>query len=210
MNAQSYDSYLQSVKTEMECYKAEYRVAENKDSILAVAGLYLEEQIGDSIFSYWEGTPWDFSGHTNKPQTGVIACGYYVSTTLKHMGLNLNRYRMAQQSALSEVKTLDQDYTYFEGDYHEFLSFAKDSVDEGLYIVGLTSHVGYLLVEKEQSYFIHSNYVEPFGVAKEKIEESEALSFSQDFVLGKISRNKELIKKWLFNEEFEIVYDKSN
>ncbi len=58
----------------------------------------------DSIFPAWYDTPWDFNGISNVPGEGEIACGYFVSTTLKHAGFNLNRYKLAQQGA-NEIAT---------------------------------------------------------------------------------------------------------
>ena len=52
----------------------------------------------DSIFPYWYGTEWDFNGITESPRKGEIACGYFVSTTLKHMGIRLNRYKNLTKS----------------------------------------------------------------------------------------------------------------
>jgi hypothetical protein len=49
---------------------------------------------------------WDYNGYTNTPKNGVIACGYFVSTTLKHFGFNLNRYDVAKKYSSSIVKTL--------------------------------------------------------------------------------------------------------
>ncbi|MEO1627640.1 MAG: hypothetical protein AAFV25_20985, partial [Bacteroidota bacterium] len=60
----------------------------------------------NKIIPFWEGTKWSFEGHTSKPKSGHIACGYFVSTTLRDAGLRLNRYRLAQQSPLNEAKSL--------------------------------------------------------------------------------------------------------
>ena len=70
---------------------------------------YFEEQLLNGIIPYWYGTAWSFEGHTNVPNQGEIACGYFVSTTLVHMGLDINRYRMAQKSPIDEAKYLDKD-----------------------------------------------------------------------------------------------------
>src|SRR5688572_11801089 len=51
---------------------------------------YLETCLRDSMFEYWYGTRWGFYGTTPKPRQGKIACGYFVTTTLKHLGLNIN------------------------------------------------------------------------------------------------------------------------
>ena len=58
------------------------------------------------IIPYWENTTWSFEGHTSKPTVGEIACGYFVSTTLKDVGLTINRYKLAQQSPINEAKSL--------------------------------------------------------------------------------------------------------
>ena len=192
----------------MNCFKLEYKVFENKDSVLLVAGEYLENKLCHEVYRHWEGTPWDFSGYTNTPQKGVIACGYFVSTTLKHTGLNLNRYKMAQQSALSEVKTLDKNHKYYTGDLEGFIKYAEKNLNDGLYIIGLSNHVGYLHIKKCEMNFIHSNYYDPGnGVTKERVEDSQALLFNTDFVVGEISGNKNLIKKFLFNEKVNVVLD---
>jgi len=207
-SASSYQNLLMDIQKEVECYRLEYENFSNKDSVLKVAGEYLGNQMCDSVFAYWEGTPWDFNGYTNTPKKGVIACGYFVSTTLKHAGLNLNRYRMAQQSSLSEVKTIDEKYHYYTGDLGGFTNYVKENLKDGLYILGLSNHVGYLQVKGGGLYFLHSNYYDPsFGVTKEISDESLALGGSYDFVVGAISNNKELIKKWLFKEPVQVFMD---
>ncbi len=58
------------------------------------------------------------AGHTAVPKEGEIACGYFVSTTLLHMGVPLNRYKIAQQNPLNEAKT------YAAGDsVYQFTSY---------------------------------------------------------------------------------------
>ena len=76
------------------------------DITIQEVGDHFTNMMVKELFPYWYRTKWEFSGHTNTPQEGEIACGYYVSTTLKHAGVNVNRYRMAQQSALSAAKTV--------------------------------------------------------------------------------------------------------
>ena len=45
----------------------------------------------------WLGTAWDFSGTSQIPGEGRIACGYYVSTVMRDAGFDLERIRLAQQ-----------------------------------------------------------------------------------------------------------------
>ena len=60
----------------------------------------------DKIIPHWYGTPWSFGGHTAIPNQGKIACGYFISTTLRDMGINLNRYKLAQKSPIDEAKMI--------------------------------------------------------------------------------------------------------
>ena len=61
------------------------------------------------VIPYWYGTKWSFEGHTSIPMQGEIACGYLVSTTLRDIGININRYRLAQQSPVNVAKTINID-----------------------------------------------------------------------------------------------------
>ena len=55
----------------------------SSDSIISESFYYV---MTDSVFPHWMGTKWDFNGVSNVPGKGMIACGYFVSTTLKHVG----------------------------------------------------------------------------------------------------------------------------
>jgi hypothetical protein len=71
-------------------------------------------------------------------------------------------------------------------DYVIFLNFTPFQLHvaqqpQGLYIVGLTNHIGFLLKNEEGVFFIHSNYISPAVVTKELIHESKALQSSTTF-----------------------------
>ena len=159
----------------------------------------------EGIIPYWYGTAWDFNGYTAKPKQGVIACGYFVSTTMLHAGFNLNRYKMAQKASMEEALCLEPKdslfirYTSRDKFVKEFSSNAKD----GIYLVGLSFHVGYLYKSANDLFFIHSNYIDHQGVIKEKAMESQALEASDVFVVADITNNKSLLKKWLSGEEIK-------
>ena len=163
----------------------------------------LHHHLSSSIFPQWYGVEWDYNGYTNDPSEGQIACGYFVSTTLKHIGFNLNRYDLAKQYSLSIVKSLDQDFRKFKS-IEPTLEFIDSQVDQ-LYVVGLSNHVGFLSKEKGKIYFVHSNYMEPVAVEKELASESEALRSSNVFVLGKISHNEALNEKYKKKTKIDIL-----
>ncbi len=159
----------------------------------------------DSIIPYWYGTEWEFEGHTSTPGSGAIACGYFISTTLRDMGLKLNRYKFAQQDPEDETGSLA---IYPENVMTTFLQSDEDhlkilqSLNDGLYMVGLENHVGYLLIRNGQKVFIHSNYIDGFVNAENACSSQAFRSYA--YYLTKITGNRELGKKWLNNMELEI------
>ncbi len=91
----NYNLLLESIQTKRLDLRNTYLASEieEKDSILKLTKNYLEETLVEDIFNYWYGTPWDFNGTTNIPNQGSIACGYFVTTTLKHLGFNIPRFK---------------------------------------------------------------------------------------------------------------------
>ena len=152
----------------------------------------------NEIIPYWYGTEWDFEGHTDIPNNGQIACGYFVSTTLKDMGLKLNRYRLAQADPLTEARTLAiADTNLKKIDIEDFNSLADflDGIQEGLYFIGLDNHVGYFYKKGNKNYFIHSNYVD--GKVMIELAENSLAFSSSNYYLTKISLNREMALKWV-------------
>jgi hypothetical protein len=160
---------------------------------------YIYTQLIDTIFPGWYGTEWDFNGYSNRPQEGQIACGYFVSTTLKHIGFNVNRYKLAQKYSTAIVKTLCNNIQYVRNNNTDKLFRYINSKPNQLYVVGLDNHVGFISKEAGGVYFIHSSYLEPVAVIKEKAQSSEALISSDLFVLGQLTENDTIIKSWLKN-----------
>jgi len=189
--------------------KEEYLKCKNdtdKQQIIDSARYIFTDYLLNDIIPHWYGTEWDFNGYTNTPNKGFIACGYFVSTTLKHMGMNIDRYKLAQQGPHNEAKTFEQDSNlmYFNTDTlfetNEIYNFYKNleaKLKPGLYFVGLDCHVGYLLSKNHKLYFIHSNYVDGY-VMTERIFKSAAFR-SSVYYIADITHNDELIKKWILN-----------
>jgi len=150
----------------------------------------------DSVFPAWYGTPWDFNGTSNSPCEGEIACGYFVSTTLRHAGFNLNRYKLAQQAAETIVKELCGNDFVTKHSSLDHLLETINGKDHALYVVGLNYHVGFIAVSEHEIYFIHSDYFSG-QVKSENAADSYAMQTSSIFVLGEVTNNNELIKSWL-------------
>ena len=123
-------------------------------------GKLFEHALVHRIIPYWEGTEWVFEDHTATPQKGQIAYGYFVSTTLLHVGVNINRYKMAQQGPLHEAKTLALKMPVIEvvgESVTENIDTIKAKLPEGIHFVGFDmSHVGYIWHHEGELYLIHS------------------------------------------------------
>jgi hypothetical protein len=211
LNFQLKDSYRNEkqniVKHKLELKKSYLLLKDSlkKEEFLDSASIVFTELLLNNVIPHWYGTPWDFNGYTNVPNKGEVACGYFVSTTLCHMGLNLNRYHLARQGPLNEGKSLAIDTNLALTFNSENLAIKNEffsSFTEGLYFVGLDSHVGYLYVYDNHAFFLHSNYMEN-RVMLEPISLSEAFS-SSSYTLVKITGNLLLIKKWLLDDQFHI------
>lgn len=204
-----YDSLRGQIEERRNKFSTTYLEAKSdsaRKEVIKESKDYLISILTDTVFPYWYGTDWAFSGITEKPNSGYIACGYFVSTTLKHAGFKLNRYKLAQQASALIAKSVSG-----PGNTSTFKTITEvkkimESRPDGLYVLGLDYHVGFLLKEKDELFFIHSNYLAPRKVTREKFSFSEAVQLSDIFVVGEILTDKN-VEKWLKLETF-VVYTK--
>ena len=174
-----------------------------KNYFLDSVSLIFDSLLLNRLVPYWYGTEWDFNGHTSKPNVGKIACGYFVSTTLRDMGLNLNRYELAKKGPEDEANSVAIFQAYTSVTPSDSIHEKLNSIPNGLYFVGLDNHVGYLYKEKGNTYFLHSNYI----ANKVMIEPtSTSVAFeSSTYYISSISKNRKLMEKWLTYSKIEVV-----
>lgn len=182
-----YTQILQNIKQ----YRSDWTLT---DSNLYDQIMY--QTLVDSVFPAWYGTPWDFNGISNTPGKGEIACGYFVSTTLKHAGFQLNRYKLAQQAAETIVKFVcgENNTVRYQG-YDRVMAQFR-GLQNSIFIVGLDYHVGFVVVQNGEAFFVHSDYIHG-AVVREKLEDSEAFLSSQEYIVGQLIPNLDLTSKWL-------------
>lgn len=173
-----------------------HKIQSNTTLANSVAADSLFHLLATDVFPAWYGTPWDFNGISNVPGKGEIACGYFVSTTLKHAGFNLNRFKLAQQD--SRTITTEICGSAYTQTIHGFGNLVKHlyAFSNGFFVVGLDNHVGFIVIENGREQFVHSDYISG-EVISERVEYSEALRSSSQFVLGQMSENPELIDTWV-------------
>lgn len=142
--------------------------------------------IADSILPCWYGTPWDYNGTTEIPGQGKIACGYFVTTTLRDAGMKINRVKMAQCVSQNLLYDLCTDFKKFSNKPLPYFVKEIEKSGYGLYIVGLDNHTGYIYHDGNDIWFIHSGVLPPRCTLKEKAIHSETLRRSVYRVLGRI------------------------
>lgn len=153
------------------------------------------------IFPYWYGTAWDFNGTTQTPQKGKIACGYFVTTTLRDAGYPIERVKMAQCASEEMIRNITQKKFIYHFSNTNLKKFESELIKkgEGLYVLGLDNHTGFILISKEGNYFIHASGWYPYKVVREKLSESDVVANSKYKVVGKISADEKFLEKWLTN-----------
>lgn len=198
-----YRSLKIAIKSDRGYFARQFQL--NKEKAIDSASKYIYDKLINEIVPHWYGTPWDFNGYTNIPNDGEIACGYFVSTTLKHLGFRLNRYQMAQQGGMNEAITLQprSELKIYRNISQKDLKTKLNAVyKDGIYFVGLSNHVGYVLIKNKEIYFLHSSYYDD-RVMIEKAATSPCFQ-SDIYVFAEITSNKSLIQKWIQNTSIPI------
>ncbi|MGB1242689.1 MAG: hypothetical protein ACPG49_09215 [Chitinophagales bacterium] len=172
------------------------QVTQNK--VIDSARQHIFDKIKNQLYPHWKGTRWAYSGTTETPRQGKIACGYFVSTLLRDVGFELERVKLAQQASEKIVKTFasEEDIKRFRN--KSIKTFVKEviAMGDGLYIVGLDTHVGMMLVENGKAQFVHSAKSLLSGVRAENPLKSKVLKKSKYRIVGK-ALSDEVILKWL-------------
>lgn len=137
-------------------------------------------------FPAWAGTRWDFYGKTEVPRAGAIACGYFVTTVLAQAGLRIQRDWLAQQVSATLVSTLAAEtevlwLRYLER--AEVVARVRAALGDGLFVVGLDLHTGFLRLAGGRADFCHSSYLEPGTVLCEPAAGAAAFA-SKLYVVG--------------------------
>jgi hypothetical protein len=195
LDNRKYDLELDSIKTiRHTLYRRQAGNADLGKTFLLLAN--------KKVFPYWYGTKWDFNGTTETPNEGSIACGYFVTTVLRDMGAPIKRAKMAQCASEEMIRSLvsKKNIHHLSGLKKEELEKKLKKLGEGLYVIGLDNHTGFISVSGDGSYFIHSSGRYPFQVVKEQVVESKVLSKSRYKVVGKLTSDDGFLKSWVKEE----------
>ncbi len=197
---QSYVNLKNEIKSKREQFQKEYTVfeAQQRDSLIEVASEYIFNSIRYEIYPHWYGTPWEFYGRTRVPQKGSIACGYFVTHVLSDAGFNIPYVKWAQSASEYFIKKLSAlNIARFSNKPVSTIKEYLIREGDGLYLVGLDCHVGFIVVEGESMKFVHSSYYQPdIGVISEDLDSWNPLRDSNYRVIGKLL-SKQMVINWI-------------
>ena len=201
---ETYPELIAQVKKKQTEIKAAYLKADSteRDSIIVVAQDYLLKTITTDFFNHWYGTEWDFNGTTRTPREGKIACGYFITTVLSDAGFKIPRVYWAQQASEYYIKRMTSDIKRYSNVSIEKVMTYFQGREDGLYVVGLDSHVGFVYKRGKKLQFVHASYYNPKeGVKSENLDSKNPLSESEYRVIGRIL-DKEMVRRWILEEEW--------
>lgn len=184
---------------------AKARTRDEKDKVIAETRGFLETLLPE-MMRCWLGTPWDFHGTAEGPGEGKIACGYFVATVLRDAGFQVDRYKLARQPSQNIIRTFlpAESMTLRVGVPYENFANEVASAEPGVRIVGLDSHVAFLVTTKDGFRFIHSSGSKPWCVVDQGRDEADVLSRSNYRVYGLLSGDRDVLLRWLRAEKIAV------
>lgn len=178
------------------------KCAEQRRSVASEARDFLLSAITDELLPAWAGTPWAMNGTATEPGTEPIACGYFVATILRDAGVPLHRVRFGQAAALRIQAAMSPP----QREVHRFFSIPPESLarkiaalGDGLYIIGLNVHVGFVVVRDGEVRFVHSSYTGARVVTDEPFAEAAAIAASQEagYFVSELFSTDAAILQWV-------------
>ena len=200
------------LKAETERWRGElgqrHRAAPTPAAKAAVeeeARTFLNEML-PAMMDCWMGTPWDFHGTAEEPGRKPVACGYFVATVLRDAGFRLDRFELAQQPSQLILRTFlpRSAMTLRAGVPYEKFTAELKRLPPGIRIVGLDTHVGFLVCRGEEFRFVHSSGSEPWCVVDEGEDRAEVLRKSSYRVHGCLTSDRDVVRGWLSGRAFRV------
>jgi hypothetical protein len=192
-------------RTNLAARHAAANSVEERSAVETDARRFLEFVMPD-MMRCWLGTPWDFHGTASQPGEEKIACGYFVSTVLRDVGFRVDRFRLAQQPSENILRSFlpKDECVLCVGLPYEAFANDLQAAKPGIYIVGLDTHVGFVVVANGGFRFIHSSGSRPWCVVDQSRDAAEVLRDSRWRMLGNLTANPDVIRSWLSEETIRV------
>lgn len=197
MYAQKLDKILQERKK----INKDFRFNRDRNTHFKKVAEYVSYTITNTLFDEWYGTPYDYNGNTTIPQSGQIACGYFVTTILEHAQFNLDRIWYAQQASSVLIDAICGNGHVIKFDNLNSLEWYINKSESNLFLVGLDTHVGFLWKDGSDIYIVHAAQSGGYEVSKQKIKNASVMLNSNLYYLGNVL-NSYTIRKWIKHQKF--------
>jgi hypothetical protein len=197
-----------SRRAELRARYGAARGARARAAIRDQARAFVIETLVSDIFPAWMGMPSGAGPRStaSRPhQEGMfISCSYFLTAALQNAGLVLeSRARFAQAPASWIQRALLPP----GGQIHRYGGLPPEELErrlvaehgDGLYVVGLDIHVGFLLIRDGHVTFVHSSYTPPGTVVEEPLRSSLAIAYSRSkgYWVSPLFRDDRLVELWL-------------
>ena len=209
-DAARYAAFLAQVaarRSELGARFAAARGTRARAAIRDEARRFIVETLEARVFPAWMGMPSAGGPQATASlphQPGMyISCSYFLTAALQNAGLVLeSRARFAQAPAAWIERALLPP----GGQIHRYGTVSPEELErrlvelgEGLYVVGLDIHVGFIVVREGHAWFVHSSYTPPGTVVREPVVSSEAIALSRrkGYWVSPLFRDDRIVDLWL-------------
>lgn len=203
-----YEATLAAIEAERRRLAGRYAAAETetaRGAIRAEARAYVRAAIVREIVPAWLGMPWGLGKNStaNRPHAPgmTVACGYFVAAVLEAAGLRIeSRFKFAQAPALAVQKALAPDAV------HRYFSVAGDvlgrkiaGLGDGVYIIGLANHIGFVVVDAGAVRLVHASYTGDQVVTDEPLAAAQAIADSRPkgYFVSPVMQDDRSAELWL-------------
>lgn len=210
--AKSFEDVVARIERRRQELYSRYRSGGPKvrSAVRDEARRYVVDALVEQIFPRWLGMPWTMAIIEDglRPDARVpweegrgISCSFFVVSTLENAGLRLAGRRVfAGAVSLPVQRSLSprrQDLRRWHGIGPAGLKRKMLAWGDGLYLVGLNCHIGYIAVRDGDVRFVHASYTEPYRVVDEPLAGAAAIAYSPGYVVTALFRDDRLIEHWL-------------
>ncbi|MCP4680362.1 MAG: hypothetical protein GY854_33725 [Deltaproteobacteria bacterium] len=183
-----------------------------KNKVRQEAQSFVVRAIVEDIIPKWLGMPWTLAVIKDglKPNAAYpfekgrgISCSWFMVSVLRSVGL-----RFVNKRDFADTISIHFQYAMSprKKDIHRYFNTSPDHLEEklkkldnGLYVIGLNCHIGFLHITDGRVNFLHSSYTSPQQVVIEPLAKSEAivLSESAGYVVSPLFQDTRLVDYWL-------------
>lgn len=188
---------------------------DQQQAVRRIAREALTTFLADSVFPAWMGTRWAMGKRANatRPhQPGrAVSCSTFVAAALGDGGV-----RLAKRSAFGQAAAIDIQRSLIgdEETVHRFVGISSDdlaaemvALGDGIYLIGLRKHVGFVHVGQGRATLVHAGASGSGTVQREPLADalSVRVSHPSGFWVTSLTGSKYLLESWLAAKPHRLV-----